>query len=81
MTWVEIGVLLLIGERGFAIACGFLAGARAAWRASRPRVESAPPAPNCTLFAEPTTTGFPAAVEIESDDAVSLDYSSGSKRH
>jgi hypothetical protein len=80
MTWVEIGVLALIADRAVRAAWGFYRGARAVYRAVD-EVSSLPP-PREPLWPRTTTTQrVRTSVEIASDDAVSLDYSSGSKRH
>jgi hypothetical protein len=70
VTWLEIGVWALVLDRGFSALLGFIAGARAAYRG----------ACDTSYYDAPTDT-VPGYVEVASDDAVSLDYSSGTKRH
>jgi hypothetical protein len=86
MTWTEWLPLLLVGERGIRIAWNLYKGGRAVYRASR-EIETQPLPPIATgphafWQSRSVTTGHvPASVEVASDDVVSLDYSSGPKRH
>jgi hypothetical protein len=72
VTWTELALLCLIGERAFAIGVGFYRGARAAWRAGQEPVVGHVPV---------TYTSVPAFVEVASDDVMALDYSARQKRH
>jgi hypothetical protein len=89
VSWTEWLLLLLVGERGLRIAWNFYKGARAVYRASRePETQPLPPvggiAPGPYAFWQSrsvTTGSVPASVEVTSEDVVSLDYSSGPKRH
>jgi hypothetical protein len=69
VTWTELAILCLVGERAFAMGVGFYRGARAAYRAGQ--VPSVPT----------TYTDVPAFVEVASDDVMALDYSARQKRH
>jgi hypothetical protein len=72
VTWTELALLCLVGERGFAMGVGFYRGARAAWRAGQEPVVGHIPV---------TYTEVPAFVEVASDDVMALDYSANLKRH
>jgi hypothetical protein len=90
VSWTEWLLLLLVGERGIRIAWNLYTGGRAVYRASRepkvgatlPAVGGMQPGPHAFWQSRSVTTGHvPASVEVASDDVVSLDYSSGPKRH
>lgn len=77
MDWL---VIALAGDRVLMILWAAYQGGKAALAASR--VESTPDVPLWSGY-RPTraSQAVPSFVEVQSDDVVALDYSSGPKRH